>query len=861
MSCDSSTFRQYFSSFLFLCCVLVLFGVSCRWLLKTGISVEHLAVGGADIRQLSLRLDQGLVIRVGRLDLPGGDGAGQAAGWEAQLPFLKKWGSLLQEVDIGRLTYGGHTAAVTYRDGLFRLRMEQFAVDAALAYSDKTLWLNLISLRIFPNQLMVTGHASYSLAQDRLLFAGRFVHPLAAGALWFGRQAGEVEAAISTEEFPELVPVLALFPLDPQITTWVADNISAANYRIRDLRFRFNLQKLREIGPRNITGTAVAESVAVRFDPELEPVHCDRVHITYAADRLSFALDNPMYKGKSLQGSSVYIDNVVAEGSTLGIDLTAESGKDRVVDEILDHYEVNFPARQTAGTTRVDLRLLFDLSDFTMAVGGSILPGPGAWSWRDITFQTSGAAFQLVNNRLRVVRADIAVDDKFRANLHGFIDTRTLHGELLCEIDRLTLATADAAFLQAAGLRTPVAMDFSREVTLVNLPELRTSLRLGPERTDIDLYSLRKVAPFVPLLGKLSFTDGWVHLAMTDPSHVRFSGEIDIPNSLLSLQEKEVCQFCFLGTSTPERTELAMNDNNILVSWTDRLLVNLNGYLLSIDANEYARGDAFSTPVPLQIIGSRSLLKVKGQEIATGRFELRAQKSDFSFAAELEKGNFVFASTPAEKSFVGRGLDAALVDNFLKNADLTDGTMDIFLKGKPDNFEGYLEMNNILIKDTKLLNNILAFLNAVPALATLSSPGFDPEGYRVNEGVAYLHYRDSILTIDELRTDGVAINTEAQGWINNSDRTLQLTMELITLKDYSWILEKIPLAGYAILGENGSLSTSLDIQGSIDDPDIRTNLTKEILMSPINIIKRTLHWPFRILEKLSSQGEESPEPE
>lgn len=854
MRCNSSTLRQLLCSLLFLSFVLALFGASCWWLLKNGVSIEHLSLGGAEIRHLSLRLDRGIVLRVGQLDLPGGNGADRAVAWEARLSLLRKWGHLIQEIDIGQLTYGGHAAAITYRAGLFRVRAKLLSLDAALAYSDKTVWLNLIDLRIPSIQLTITGHASYFVAQDRLLFAGRFVHPLTSGALWLGQQAGQVEAALSTEEFSELVPLLALFPLDPNVTAWVADNISAAGYRIRDLRFRFNLRELRDFGPENISGTAVADSVAVKFAPELEPVRCDRVHITYSGDRLHFALDNPRYKEKSLQGSSVYIDNVVEQGSTLGIDLMAETSKDRIVDDILDHYGVNFPAGQIAGTTRVDLRLLFDLSDFTMAIGGSIRPGPGSWSWHDITLRTSGAALQLINHQVSVIRADLAVADKFRANVHGLIDTRALHGDLQCDIDFLTLGTADATFLQVSGLRTPLALEFSQGVILANLPELQASVRLGPETTDIAVNSLRAVAPLVPLLQKLSFTDGWGHLVVADPSNIRFTGVIDVPNSILSLHDQPVCQFCFLGSSTPERTEVAMNDNSIFVSWTDRLEVNLNGYLLTVDANEYTNGEEFSTPVPLKITGPRSLLKVKEQQIGTGMFELRAEKSDLSFRAELAQGNFVYESTPTEKSFVGRGLDAALVDNFMKNADLTDGTMDVFLKGKPDDFEGYVEMNNILIRDTKLLNNILAFLNAVPALATLSSPGFDPDGYRVNEGVLYLHFRDNILTINELRTDGVAINTEAQGWINNNDRTLQLAMELIALKDYSWLLEKIPLAGYAILGENGTLSTSLDIRGSIDDPEITTNLTGEILMSPINIIRRTIKWPFRLLQKISGEG-------
>ncbi|MHB8811521.1 MAG: hypothetical protein ACYC9M_16165 [Desulfobulbaceae bacterium] len=370
MGRKSSTTAQLFFSFLFLGFVLALLGSSCWWLLKTGVSVDHLAFGGVDIRQLSLRVDQGLILRVRQLDLPEEKAVDKATDWERQLSLLKRWGHLIREVDIGTLTYGGHTGAISYRAGLFRARSEQVSVDATFAYSDNTVWLNLIDLQFLPWQLKVTGHASYSVARERFLFAGRFVHPLAAGSLWLGEQAGQVEAALSTEAFPELVPLLALFPMDPQVTAWVAENISAAKYRIKDLRFLFNLQNLQEFGPGNISGTAVADSVAVRFNPDLDPVHCDRVHITYGADRLSFALDNPVYKKRSLQGSSVYIDNVVAEGSTLGIDLLVQSSKDKVVDEILDQYEVNFPARQVSGTTRVDLRLLFDLSDFTMAVGG-----------------------------------------------------------------------------------------------------------------------------------------------------------------------------------------------------------------------------------------------------------------------------------------------------------------------------------------------------------------------------------------------------------------------------------------------------------------------------------------------------------
>lgn len=862
MGRNSSTTAQLLRSFLILSLTLVLFGVSCWWLLRTGIGVEHLALGGTDIHRLSVRLEQGLILRIGRLELAGGEGATEIGDWQARLSLFGKWGHLLQEVDIARISCGGeHTAAVSYRAGRFRGRFGRILAEAVLAYRDDTLLLNRIALRIPSRQFAVSGVASYAVADDRLLFHGRFAHPLVSGGLWLEQEAGQVEAALTTDQFPELVPVLALFPIDREVITWVEGNISAAGYRIKDLRFRFDPRDIGAFGPANISGTAVADAVTVRFDPALEPVRCDRVHISYAGDRLSFALDNPEYRGKSLQGSSVSIDNVVGRGSVLGIDLMVDTGKDAIVGQLLDHYGVNFPARQISGTTRVDLRLLFTLSDFTMAVGGRIRSGPGTWAWRNLTLKTGGVDLQLINHRLRVVRADLAMPERFRAEVTGDIDTQSRHGELQSVIDTLDLTTAGTTILAAVDLRTRLTLDYRRDGFQVKLPELQSILLVGPQRVDLEVGSLRAVTPFVPLLRKLEFREGRIALAMVEGASPRFSGEIDIPNSFLSLGGQPVSQFAFQGAATPQRTEVALNDNNILVSWTDRLAVNLNGYLLTIDTGDYADDKEFSTPIPVNIVGSHSLLKVKGHQIATGTFELSAENSDLAFRAELERGTVAYTSTPAGKSFVGRNLDAGMVDNFIKSADLTGGAMDVYLKGQPGNFEGYLEMNNILIKDTKLLNNILAFLNAVPALATFSSPGFDPDGYRVREGVVYLHYRDSILTIDELRTDGVTINTEARGWINHADNTLELTMELIALKDYSRIIEKIPLAGYAILGENGSLSTSLDIRGSIDDPEITTNLAREILMSPVNIIRRTLEWPFRLLDSFGAGESEAPEPE
>lgn len=109
---------------------------------------------------------------------------------------------------------------------------------------------------------------------------------------------------------------------------------------------------------------------------------------------------------------------------------------------------------------------------------------------------------------------------------------------------------------------------------------------------------------------------------------------------------------------------------------------------------------------------------------------------------------------------------------------------------------------------------------------------------------------DEIITIHQLQTEGKSINLEASGWVDFNNETIDVNVELIGLKDYSKIISKIPLAGYAILGGDGSLSTSLEITGNRKQPDIKTNLAKDIGMTPFNIIKRAIKWPFRTFKKI-----------
>lgn len=841
-------------------CIFVMAGSVLWWSLKKGIAFDRLSFASTDIKQLSLQLDHGFIIDVGQININSGRAADGEATLEAWIPRIKKWGYLVQEININQINYRNHTVAVKYRTGNFQIRGNEFTLEGRAAYNIGTLFLVIHRLEIKPYKVIFSGKASYVRKKDRFLFTGTFKSPWGDGVLKLDENNGQVEAEISTDEFTDLAVFLQQFPLDEDVLDWISDNITARTYQINQLRLQFQLKKLHDIGPENIQGSATAGAAAVKFHPDLPPVQCDGIRITFQDDRLSFALENPEYEGKNLAGTSVYIDNVIRPHSVLAIDIKTKSQLDDTLANLLEAYDIKLPLRQISGLTRAKINLLFDLPEFTLNTNGTFVTGSGAWTWDDIPLETRSASVQLTDNRINILNAEISYSDILRTRLSGLVDISSRHASLMSQIEYLNLTARKTTILQAAQMKLPLEIDFSHESTVINFEQIKTLITLSTEGSTIDIDSLAAVRPLVPFLQNLPFSEGNVHLSFNDLSFIALSGEFDVPGSILSLEDKPVTLFTFQGTCTPEKTLASVNDDRILINISDRVKISLKEYLPMVDISNLNFEEKIpSLPLPLEITGPEILLKVKDIQVPTREFEYRVTGSDMIFSAVLEKGRFLFESKGEKKILIGNGLDAGLAEKFIRFTDLSEGLINVNLEGDTEGYNGYLEFSNIVIREYLVMNNILAFLNSIPALATLSEPGFDRDGYRVREGIVHFDLQGELLTIRQLRTDGTTVNCEAMGWIDFDDRTIKLNMELITFKDYSRIIDFLPWAGYAFLGEDGSLSTSIKIDGSLDDPTITTYLARDILMTPVNVIRRTIEWPFLLFRYMGQDELEPPE--
>jgi len=204
------------------------------------------------------------------------------------------------------------------------------------------------------------------------------------------------------------------------------------------------------------------------------------------------------------------------------------------------------------------------------------------------------------------------------------------------------------------------------------------------------------------------------------------------------------------------------------------------------------------------------------------------------------KQNYIFIEG---KHFLKEEYDAFLPNlDFFSKIDLDFVTV----KSPDDFYTGKVFINYAIVKDLKALNNIIAFINTLPSLLTFSSPGFSSKGYKIKSGfISYLIY-NKVLYVKKAVIKGHNLDFSAKGYVdfNKNYIFLKVTAKL-KIK-----LKKIPIIGkgisYILFGKDGNLDIKLTVKGDINDPKVKEDLGKDILLSPFKLFKRVLTLPFHL---------------
>lgn len=331
--------------------------------------------------------------------------------------------------------------------------------------------------------------------------------------------------------------------------------------------------------------------------------------------------------------------------------------------------------------------------------------------------------------------------------------------------------------------------------------------------------------------------------------------KLDIP---LSKNGKKVENLSLKGSIVNDVINISSNDGKIKLLLKDKQLdLDLKEYDLLVNTKE--EDDDTLEDINIKAIKSNIIVNDKFKFLADN-YNIRIRKDSRFFHLAHNKTDITFKESKDKKvDIFANNISDVFINTIFDKNILKNGNLMLLGNGTLENLKGKIIVENSKVEDLAILNNLLLFIHSSPALINpflaipsvvglASKKGFNLTGYKIVDGIIEYNYlkEKNMLNINKLVTVGNGIDFDGKGSINLENNELNSKVKLIFFKNYSNMVGLIPVVNYVLLGKNNRVETMVDVFGPLNNPKIKTNLTKDAFSVPLNIGKRILKSPIEL---------------
>lgn len=478
-------------------------------------------------------------------------------------------------------------------------------------------------------------------------------------------------------------------------------------------------------------------------------------------------------------------------------------------------------------------------------------PDPSAWSVHKLPLLVSPLEAGLKEDEITFEHIEMVLADLLKGSFSGHYRLGDQAGSLLVK-DILPISPKITPMVDT---RESVELIIAAKNDQIRLdaPALKAHFSTIPEGWKIALDDISLLSRKSPLLRRYHIDKGYVNLFYTgERSLYSFNGAIDYPYPLMLINDRPLSQYRFGGSYRDGLSTIRVNDRLVINHTPERIYVRANNAginmpelfkFLSARQNNTDTAESDSDSLPIRIHATNSYLHLmKGRKILADTLDATLNHDDFDATLSHIGGTAVLKIRNGLFYIDGEGFNDTFMKHLFSPGDLSGGTFSFQAEGKSDAFEGLMRVENTIFKDYVVLNNVLAFINTIPSLTTFSLPNYHSKGLPVQEGYAHFAYSNGIVNVDNFTLNSPEMKILGEGHADMNAHTLDGRMTLKT--DLGSALGKVPMVGYILFGEDGSIATTLTLSGKLDDPKVETAIAKEIVTAPFNILKRTVIYPF-----------------
>lgn len=404
-----------------------------------------------------------------------------------------------------------------------------------------------------------------------------------------------------------------------------------------------------------------------------------------------------------------------------------------------------------------------------------------------------------------------------------------------------------------------LSVELKKDVIKAQSSELDATFVSDNTGWELSLNSLNRISQKSPPLQKLHVNNGDLVLyKKNSDKFTQFSANLIYPYKILTKDKQPTDKYQVSGKIKKDKIYVRVNNQaNVKIDSSVKIDVrnagiNVSEVLRLIQDTNDTQNES-NQKITLNAKDSYLYLSDE-RRIVFDNIDL--QYNNKNLAAQLQHGDGK-AGLRIEKNQLnvyGQNFNDIFMENLFANSKFKGGKLDFSVSGTLDECKGLLHIKNSTIVKYALLNNVLAFINTVPSLVTFSLPGYSKNGLFVTQAYTSFHFTKGLFDLTDIYLDSKELDIVGKGIANINNNTVDITLNLIT--DLGSDLSQVPVVGYLIFDKD-SISTTLEITGDLSDPSVKSLLAKEIVVAPLNIIKRTLTLPIKLLESINIESNNS----
>ncbi len=795
------------------------------------------------ISQLYIKLDNKITLKAKNINILPDNNEQNSSKSTLELIHYMKWIDMLfNKIELTNISIGDQKSYFIYTDNKFNFDNNDIYINANLARQNRNLNLSINQINLKDFNTTFSGYLELNFYDEIHKFRGKFNSYELQGDINLNIDNDILSYEVVNVTAPtikQFIDALAnAINLNSEIKNWIYGYIVATDYRLEIFKGKFNLNSS-DLSISELYGKASANAPIVKFHPNVAAATASSVTVTFKNSNLIFDIKDATYENaKANVGLSI---NNLDSNPNLILDINTTSLYNESINNILKAYDINIPILQNSGTLNSNICLNIDLSDIKVRADGEFVLNNSTLDIAGANFHSNHAKIILKDDKITIKDSHIK-NDIFDANFSAFIDTSDQNAKFDSKFNSIIIPD----LIDIKNLDDNITLDF-KDDAIIKSKILGYDINLSQPIT-INIPSITPLKPYSKLINDLNLTKADIKITTNDFKNI--TARVNDANFNLPIISKKDGNYTDDNFTIEISDIITIKSHSGIINSTiidGQINIFLDSAKINIESNSI-KGDFDKN---IKFIANNSVLNVVdiNRTVKFDHFSGSKNKDELKFDGEFDGGYISITEGKDILKAKGDGISAITVNDILDLNTFSEGIFGLKIIGKNSkNFKADLELKDTYLKDYKIYNQLLAFLDSIPSLLIFKVPDFNNKGFSVQDGIIRLQRIDDNLTIHAIDIKGANADIVGSGGINLSTNDIDITLELKLLKDASTIIDKIPLVNHILLGKDRSISTVITISGTIDKPDIKTQVITDVLTTPFSIIKNTLTLPFVIFD-------------